>query len=153
MNYLELWIHNPLLHSLSYEAIKEIKKECNIVKLYNEEYLFKDGDPKTCLYLLLSGIKMLDKNNVVFGIIKSGEFVGEEVLMFGDWKTNSRIETAISFGESILIEFSIGAWKKLKDVLGLVGLKWDFFVLMKAVETIYSRKKTWRSSLPIIIND
>lgn len=51
------------------------------------------------------------------GIVKIGDFVGEESLVFEDWKRKLRKESVYSEGESDVLELTIAAWKWLKDIL------------------------------------
>ncbi|CDW80526.1 UNKNOWN [Stylonychia lemnae] len=122
-----------------------------VVEVSIEQLLFKEGDTQLSFYFVLFGKIILHSKELgAIGLIKMGEFVGEDIL-FDTQKPvsmltvqNLRCESAYSEGDTYLIEMTISEWKKYKDVIVLMGLKKDFLNIDNVLKKGFQQKKVWR---------
>lgn len=81
------WIKNvSLFENLSEEVLEEISKVTEMVTFYSGQAIFKDGDEADCLYIIVSGQVLIEKEfkdqkRKVLAILEAGDFFGEMAVV------------------------------------------------------------------------
>ena len=76
------------------------------------------------MYIIFFGTIFLHSVSLgAIGVVKMGDFIGEELITERGMK--ERLESAYSESEAFLLEIPVSEWKRLKDMLIMMGLKKD----------------------------
>ena len=146
--------YHDFFAKISSQAVRLMLKNWYLIKLSQDQLLYKEGDTPLGFYMVLFGkIVMHSKNLGAIGVSTVGDFIGEELLF--EAKGNNitahaekvqhlRQETAYSEGDTYLLECYFDEWRKLKDVLILMKLRKDFLLIENQLKKCYYQKKAWR---------
>lgn len=136
--------YNEFFAKFSTPGLKHIIKSLYLVKLGEEQLLYKEVDSQFSFFIVLFGKIILHTKDLgAIGLVKMGDFIGQDILF--DYKSKARTESAYSEGDTYLLECEFGEWKKLRDVLTLMGLKKDFLTMDNHMKKCYQQIKTWRT--------
>ena len=65
--------------------MRELLKESAFIKLHTNQVLYKESDHKETMYILLHGMVVLHSDKMgAIGLVKMGDLIGEESLVFED---------------------------------------------------------------------
>lgn len=149
--------HN-FFSKISSQAVRFMLKNWFLIKLSQDQLLFKENDTPLGFYVVLFGkIVMHSKSLGAIGVATIGDVIGEEMLFerqggegkgkysdVADKAKYLRTETAYSEGDTYLLECYFDEWPKLKDVLILMKLRKDYLLIDNHIKKCYYQKKAWR---------
>eukprot|EP00347_Sterkiella_histriomuscorum_P021290 403334523 len=172
VSVVNLMKYHSFFYKISVQAVKQMLRTFPLIKLSQEQLLYKEGDTQLSFYLIIFGKVLLHSKDLgAIGLLRMGDFIGEEILfdnqsrhlplyknqirsqsqlsddsqsIGGLQMQNLRCESAYSEGDTYLIECLIDEWKKLKDLLSLIGLKKDYLNIESHLKKGWQQKKVWR---------
>ncbi len=80
----EALVHGLKFSDLKHHEVAPIFKLAERMSLEEGEFLLKDGDSNTCLFLIVEGGCRIVKNGTEITVLETGEFVGELSFISGD---------------------------------------------------------------------
>lgn len=119
-----------------------------MIKVHTGQTLYKAGDDsKYCMFIVLNGKFLLHHDKVgAIGIVNTGDSLGEEGIF--EKRDNGlpviRKEIATAELDSYVIEISISAYHKLREILNIHKLSMDWFTFNNTLKRSYVQKKSWR---------
>ncbi len=142
---------------ISSQAVKLMMKNWHLIKLNQDQLLYKEHDTPLGFYLVIFGkLVMHSKSLGAIGMCSSGDFIGEELIFERPPEAKSiaalaekpkyfRTETAYSEGDTYLLECYFDDWPKLRDMLVLMKLRKDYLLIDNHLKRCYYQKRAWRA--------
>lgn len=149
VSVVNLMKYHCFFGKISSQAVKLMMKNWHLIKLSQDQLLYKENDTPLGFYMVIFGkIVMHSKDLGAIGMVSVGDFIGEELIFekSSDVKNlaaqaekpkHFRTETAYSEGDSYLLECYFDDWPKLKDMLILMKLRNDYLLIDSHLKKCY----------------
>ena len=111
VNPFELMKNHPFFHLISNNALREMLNLFPMVKLKDNQLLYKEGDPTHTAFIILFGKLVIHSKELgAIGMVKMGDMVGEEFLF--ETKRQKRHENVYAEDVCYLLEVSRESYTK-----------------------------------------
>lgn len=137
--------------TLERSALAEIEAACEWLELPSGRTLFREGDPGTCLYALVSGRVAVraenDGEERTLGEVGRGETLGEIALLTGE----PRSATVVAIRDSVLVRLDREAFDRLLDRHPRMALGLSRAVVERLRDRTAARSARRRSGVNIAV--
>lgn len=152
VSMIELMRLHPVLNKMSFYGVRDLIKNCHLVKLRPNQLLYRQDETFDSVYIVIFGKLVLHHKTLgALGVIGMGQTLGEETLVERvlnpkpNNKTQANKKDAVySQCESYLLEFGEPDFKRIRDLILRGGSKSDYFHLTRLLTHNYSQKAVWR---------
>ena len=103
MSIINIIKSSPLFFELFDEEIDNLIADCNVLSLEEGEFIVKDGEEGSEIFLILSGGAYVKKGPVTLVELRKGDLFGEMVLL--DERTRTADIVATTYTDVLVMEY------------------------------------------------